>query len=69
MEDIDVLSANLEMVCNGVGGFVVGKYSVIDRQRLFGEGYINISNNININNANINNNTSNINLNNINSNI
>ena len=40
MEDIDVLSANLEMVCNGVGGFVVGKYSVIDRQRLFGEGYI-----------------------------
>ena len=40
MEDIDVLSANLEMACNGVGGFVVGKYSVIDRQRLFGEGYI-----------------------------
>jgi serine palmitoyltransferase len=40
MEDIDVLSANLELICNGVGGFVVGKYSVIDRQRLFGEGYI-----------------------------
>ena len=40
MEDIDVLSANLELICNGVGGFVVGKYSVIDKQRLFGEGYI-----------------------------
>jgi serine palmitoyltransferase len=40
MDDIDVLCANLELICNGVGGFVVGKYSVIDKQRLFGEGYI-----------------------------
>ena len=59
MEDIDVFQQIQKWFC----GFVVGKYSVIDRQRLFGEGYINISNNININNENINNNTININSN------
>ncbi|BFU21150.1 serine palmitoyltransferase putative [Entamoeba histolytica] len=40
MNDIDILSGSLEFVCDTIGGFVVGKYSVIDKQRLFGAGYI-----------------------------
>ena len=40
MNDIDMLCGSLEFVCDGVGGFVVGKYSLIDKQRLFGAGYI-----------------------------
>ena len=36
MNDIDMLCGSLEFVCDGVGGFVVGKYSLIDKQRLFG---------------------------------
>ena len=39
MKDIDLYCASLEFVCDSVGGFVVGKFSVIDKQRLFGMGY------------------------------
>ena len=39
MKDIDILCASLEFICDSVGGFVVGKYSVIDKQRLLGNGY------------------------------
>ncbi|ELP89224.1 serine palmitoyltransferase, putative [Entamoeba invadens IP1] len=38
--DVDVYCGNMEMVCDTIGGFVVGKYSMIDKQRLFGAGYI-----------------------------
>lgn len=39
MKSIDMLCGSLEFVCNSVGGFVVGKYSIIDKQRLLGNGY------------------------------
>lgn len=39
MNDIDIYCASLEFICNAVGGFIVGKYSIIDKQRLFGVGY------------------------------
>ncbi|ELP87408.1 serine palmitoyltransferase, putative [Entamoeba invadens IP1] len=40
VNDVDVYCGNMEMVCDTIGGFVVGKYSMIDKQRLFGAGYI-----------------------------
>jgi len=39
-EDVDVLCGSLEFVGSTVGGFVVGKFSKLDKQRLFGAGYI-----------------------------
>ncbi|KAL7719299.1 serine C-palmitoyltransferase [Entamoeba marina] len=39
IDDVDVLCGSLENVCSTIGGFCVGKFSVIDRQRLFGVGY------------------------------
>ncbi|KAL7713874.1 serine C-palmitoyltransferase [Entamoeba marina] len=39
INDIDVLCGSLETVCSTVGGFCVGNFSVLDRQRLFGAGY------------------------------
>ena len=40
MNDIDILAGSLEFVAHTIGGFVVGKYSLIDKQRLFGGGYV-----------------------------
>ncbi|KAL7713272.1 serine C-palmitoyltransferase [Entamoeba marina] len=37
--DVDVLCGSLEHVCSSIGGFCVGKFSVLDKQRLFGAGY------------------------------
>ncbi|GAB1221738.1 hypothetical protein ENUP19_0083G0121 [Entamoeba nuttalli] len=40
VNDVDVLCGSMEFVCDTVGGFVVGHYDMIERQRLLGAGFI-----------------------------